>query len=59
MKATKSQILKVSKYLWQHGHGSKKALAEKIGKCPAEITRFLATGKTSEANLKLILDQIK
>jgi len=56
MKATKSQVNKISKYLWKKGHGSKGKLATQLGFEQSEITRLLREGTISEEKLSKILD---
>ncbi len=55
MKATKSEINKISKYLWKQGHGSKKELATSLGFEQTELSRLLKGGTISEDKLANIL----
>lgn len=56
MKATKSELNKISKYLWKQGHGGKKKLAEAVGFKQAELTRLLSGGTISDEKLEAILE---
>lgn len=56
MKVTKTELNKISKYLWKQGTGSKGKLAKSVG-CPqSEISRLLTGGPISEEKLKTILE---
>lgn len=54
MKATKSELNKISKYLWKKGTGSKGKLAEAIGCKQSEISRLLKDGTISVEKLEAI-----
>jgi len=59
MKASKSQINKISKYLWKQGHGSKRVLSDEADCKQTEISRMLRGGNISEAKLSKILEIVE
>jgi hypothetical protein len=56
MKPKKSDLNRISKYLWEQGHGSKTALSNELGGCSSSIiTRMLKGGGISEEKFNQII----
>lgn len=55
MKATKSQINKISKDVWKRGHGGKKELCGLVPCQQTELSRLFSSGKISEWKLNRLI----